>query len=59
MDLQPSGNNIELAFIETEEIYFSIKGNDYAVGISDEAQLKVVSSVEIITSEFNKNMYFK
>lgn len=59
MDLQPSGNNIELVFIETEEIYFSIKGNDYAVGISDEAQLKVISSEVVITSELNENMYFK
>ncbi|MEN8075348.1 restriction endonuclease-like protein [Clostridioides difficile] len=59
MDLQASGNNIELVFIETQEIYFSIKGNDYSVGISDEAQLKVDSSVKVITSELNKNMYFK
>ncbi len=26
MDSQPSGNNSELLFVETEEVYFSIKG---------------------------------
>lgn len=59
MDLQPSGNNIELVFIETEEIYFSIKGNDYAVGISNEAELNVNAPVKIIACELNENMYFK
>jgi hypothetical protein len=32
MDSQPSGNDSELLFVETEEVYFSIKGNNEAAG---------------------------
>lgn len=59
MDLQASGNNIEVVFIETEEIYFSIKGNASFVDTAEEAELKVSSLVGIISCELNKNMYFK
>ena len=31
MDLQPSGNNKELIFIETDEIYFIIKGKYFII----------------------------
>ena len=59
MDLQPSGNNKELIFIETDEIYFVIKGNENAVGYSEEKSLYVESIYNIINSEFDENIHFK
>lgn len=59
MDLQPSGNNKELIFIETDEIYFTIKGNENAVGYSEEKSLYVESIYNIINSEFDENIHFK
>ena len=59
MDSQPSGNNKELIFIETDEIYFIIKGNENAVGYSEEKSLDVSSNCNIINSEFDENIHFK
>ena len=50
MDSQPSGNNKELIFIETDEIYFVIKGNENAVGYSEEKSLDVESIYNIINN---------
>ena len=59
MDLQPSGSvKEEIIFIETDEVYFSIKGDKDSFEILDEEALKVVSK-GIIYSDFNKNICFK
>ncbi|UYZ37996.1 restriction endonuclease-like protein [Clostridium beijerinckii] len=60
MDSQPSGNNNELLFIETENIIFVLKGERY--GISDEAILRIKSfNKEPIESdiEYVKGLFLK
>ena len=42
MDSQPSGNNSELLFIETEEVYFSIKGNEDDVSNGESKSLTIL-----------------
>jgi len=42
MDSQPSGNNSELLFIESKEVYFSIKGNNAAAGYGESKSLTVI-----------------
>ena len=59
MDSQPSGNNKELIFIETDEIYFTIKGNENSVGYSEEKSLEVRSINNIINSEYDEYIHFK
>ena len=59
MDLQPSGNNKEIVFLETNELYFSIKANNDTVGISEYNSIKVHSCGDILQSEYNKNTYLK
>ena len=59
MDSQPSGNNKELIFIETDEIYFTIKGGTSSVGFAGEDIIKVTSSSDVDLSELRRNIYFK
>ena len=42
MDSQPSGNDSELLFIETEEVYFSIKGNNETIGCGESKSLTIM-----------------
>ena len=42
MDLQLSGNSSELLFIETEEVYFSIKGNKGVTGCGESKSLTII-----------------
>jgi hypothetical protein len=42
MDSQPSGNNLELLFIEMEEVYFSIKGNKVTTGYGESKSLTII-----------------
>lgn len=58
MDLQPSGNK-EIVFVETEDIYFILKGNNDSVGICEEASLEVISKDAILSAEYNRNMHLK
>ena len=58
MDLQPSGNN-EIVFVETEDIYFILKGNNDSVGICEEASLEVISKDAILSAEYYKKMHLK
>ena len=57
MDLQPSGSvKEEIIFIETDEVYFSIKGdNKDSFEILDEETLNITSK-GIIYSNFNKHI---
>lgn len=59
MDLQPSGNNEELIFIESDEVFFFIKGNNNSVGYAEEKTLSIKSNSSIIAAEFNENIYLK
>ncbi|MBC2579176.1 hypothetical protein [Clostridium sp. DJ247] len=59
MDLQPSGNKDELLFIDTEYIYFTIKGNSSSVGYGSEKSLTIIlNDVEEI-KDINQYIYFK
>lgn len=59
MDLQPSGSvKEEIIFIETDEVYFSIKGDKDSFEILDEETLNITSK-GIIYSNFNKHICFK
>jgi len=42
MDSQPSGNNSELLFIETDEVYFSIKGNKAAATYGESKSFTII-----------------
>lgn len=59
MDSQPSGNSEELIFIETDDIYFTIKGSSASAGISDEDIIKIDSNTVVNSSEIRRNIYFK
>ena len=58
MDSQLSGNN-EIIFIETDEVYFSVKANINAIGVSEEKSLTIDCSSKIINSNYNEGIYFK
>ncbi|MGH4120877.1 DUF2357 domain-containing protein [Clostridium sp.] len=59
MDSQPSGNDSELLFIETDEVYFSIKGNEGAAEYSESKSLTIiVEGIELIDDIYNC-LYFK
>ena len=58
MDLQPSGNK-EIVFVETEEVYFILKGNNDSVAICEEASLEVISKDAILSAEYYKKMHLK
>ncbi|MBU3093420.1 hypothetical protein KPL35_15255 [Clostridium sp. CF011] len=59
MDLQPSGNNSELLFIETEEVYFSIKGNKGATGCGELKSLTIIIEGKECVDDINQYLYFK
>ncbi|MGH4120886.1 hypothetical protein [Clostridium sp.] len=59
MDSQPSGNDSELLFIETDEVYFSIKGNRDAAEYGETKSLTIiVEGIELIGDSY-KCLYFK
>ena len=65
MDSQPSGNSEELIFIETDEVYFTIKGNVSSVGAYIDKAGKVQydnswsgdAVIDVIRSEFARNVF--
>jgi predicted component of viral defense system (DUF524 family) len=59
MDSQPSGNNSELLFIETDEVYFSIKGNKGAATYSESKSLTIIIEGKEVTNGINQYFYFK
>lgn len=59
MDSQPSGNDAELLFIETEEVYFSIKGNNNAAGYGESKSLTVIVEGKERVDDINRCLYFK
>lgn len=59
MDLQPSGNNKEIVFLETNELYFSIKASNDAVGVSEYNSIKVYAKDDVLQSEYNEKTYLK
>ncbi|GFZ30114.1 hypothetical protein CSC2_06400 [Clostridium zeae] len=59
MDSQPSGNSLELLFIETDEFYFSIKGNDDSVKYGDLKSLTVLVEGKVYEVDSNKYLCFK
>ena len=59
MDLQPSGNNKEIVFLETNELYFSIKASDDAVGVSEYSSTKVYVKGDVLQREYNEKTYLK
>lgn len=59
MDSQPSGNNSELLFIETEEVYFSIKGSKDAAGYGDSKSLTVLVVGKEVVDGINQYLYLK
>jgi predicted component of viral defense system (DUF524 family) len=59
MDSQPSGNNSELLFIETEEVYFSIKGNKVAAGYGESKSLTIIIEGKEAVDDINKYIYLK
>ena len=59
MDSQPSGNNSELLFIETEEVYFSIKGNNGAAGYGESKSLTIIIAGKEYVDDTSQCLYFK
>lgn len=59
MDSQLSGNRYELLFIETEHIYFTIKGNSSSVGYGNEKSLTVIINGRKEINNINQYIYFK
>jgi hypothetical protein len=59
MDSQPSGNNSELLFIETEEVYFSIKGNKETIGCGESKSLTIMVEGKERVEDINQCLYFK
>jgi len=59
MDSQPSGNDSELLFIETEEVYFSIKGNNDAAQYGESKSLTIMVEGKEYVEDINQNLYFK
>jgi predicted component of viral defense system (DUF524 family) len=59
MDSQPSGNSSELLFIETDELYFSIKGNHDSVKYGDSKSLTVLVKGKEYEVYSNKYLCFK
>ena len=59
MDLQPSGNNSELLCIETEEVYFSIKGNKETTGYGGSKSLTIIVEGKEPEEDINPYLYFK
>jgi len=59
MDSQPSGNNSELLFIETEEVYFSIKGNNVAAGYGESKSLTIMVEGKEHVDDTSQCLYFK
>ena len=59
MDLQPSGNSYELLFIETDEVYFSIKGNKGATGCGESKSLTIIIEGKERVDYINQYLYFK
>ena len=59
MDSQPSGNNSELLFIESKEVYFSIKGNNAAAGYGESKSLTVIVDGKECVDDINRCLYFK
>jgi hypothetical protein len=59
MDSQPSGNSSELLFIETEEVYFSIKGNKDATGYGESKSLTIIIEGKECVDDIYKCLYFK
>ena len=63
MHSQPSGNDSELLFIETDEVYFSIKGNKTAAGCGESKSLTIIIAgkerVNEVTSTFTLTTFQK
>ena len=59
MDSQPSGNDYDLLFIETEEVYFSIKGNKETIGYGESKSLTIMVEGKEFVEDINKYLYFK
>ena len=59
MDSQPSGNNKEIIFLETNELYFSIKASNDAVGLSEYNSIKVYAKDDVLQSEYNEKTFLK
>ena len=59
MDSQPSGNNSELLFIETEEVYFSIKGNNEAALYCESKSLTIIIQGKERVEDIYNCLYFK
>ena len=59
MDSQPSGNDSELLFIETEEVYFSIKGNNEAAQYGESKSLTIMVEGKEYVEDINQCLYFK
>jgi hypothetical protein len=59
MASQPSGNNEELLFIETEEVYFIIKGSPSSIGHSEEKALRVIKDESFEITDIDQHLYFK
>ncbi len=59
MHSQPSGNDSELLFIETDEVYFSIKENRAAAEYGESKSLTItVEGIELIDNIY-KCLYYK
>ena len=59
MDSQPSGNNSELLFIETDEVYFSIKGNSKSAAYGESKSLTIMVEGKELVDDINPCLYFK
>ena len=56
MDSQPSGNNKEIVFLETNELCFSIKASDDAVGVSEYNSIKVYAYDDVLQVSIMKKL---
>lgn len=56
---QPSGNNDELLFIETEEVYFTIKGSNASIGHGVDKSLRVIVDETKELFDIDQYIYFK
>ncbi|MEG2743940.1 MAG: DUF2357 domain-containing protein, partial [Clostridium sp.] len=59
MDSQPSGNNQEIISIESDNLYFVIKGNEDSIGTSDEDSVFITSFCEHLNTSFNPKVHLK
>ncbi len=59
MASQPSGNNEELLFIETDEVYLTIKGSGSSIGHGEEKSLKVILNEAVEIDNIDRYIYFK